>query len=223
MTEQTSDDLDGPRLAPRNGGAPQRLVIFLHGVGSDGEDLIQLAPMLQDLLPDAAFVSPHAPFPFDMAPMGRQWFSFRDDSPAAINSAVAENYVHFDRFLDTEMARTGISADRVAIVGFSQGGMIALHTALRRPEPPAALLALSTVLAAPTRLPEEIRCRPPVLLVHGDQDPVLPVDYCRESARVLEANEVPAETHVLKGRGHEIDQEGLQLIRDFLARHLAGA
>jgi phospholipase/carboxylesterase len=221
MTGSTSETLDGPRVAPKNGGAPQRLVVFLHGVGADGNDLIQIAPLLQDILPDAAFVSPDAPHAFDMAPMGRQWFSFRDDSPAAINREVAAQYGHFDRFLDAEMARTGLGPDRVALIGFSQGGMIALQTALRRPAPVACVLGLSTVLANSESLPAEITARPPVRLVHGDQDPVLPVAYCERSAQALDAAGVSVDKHILRGRGHEIDQEALGLVRDFLTRHLA--
>jgi phospholipase/carboxylesterase len=221
MTEATGSTLDGPRVSPASGGSPRQLVVFLHGVGADGNDLIQIAPLLRDLLPDAAFVSPDAPYPFDMAPTGRQWFSFRDDSAAAINRAVVESAPHFDRFLDAELARTGLDASRVALIGFSQGGMIALQSALRRDTPVAALLALSTVLPNAESLPRDLASKPPVLMIHGDQDQVLPVNMCHQSTMALEAAGVPVSKHILAGRGHEIDQEALSLMRDFLGRHLA--
>lgn len=223
MTDSTAEPLDGPRVAPKSGGAAKQLVIFLHGVGSDGNDLIQLAPMLAEVLPDAAFVSPHAPYPFDMAPMGRQWFSLRDDRPAAIDQQVADTYGHVDRFLDAEMARAGVAAAQVALVGFSQGGMMALQTALRRIEPLAAVAAMSTILPHAYTLQNEIASRPPVLLVHGDQDNVLPVHGCNESERALKAHNVPVMAHILRGRGHEIDQEGFGLLRDFLVGRLKPA
>lgn len=220
---ETTPAYDGPRTAPHNGGEPQRLVIFLHGVGADGNDLIQLAPLLQDVLPDAAFVSPHAPDPFDFAPMGRQWFSFRDGDPAAIAQEGRRAGGYVDRILDDEMARAGLPPEKVALVGFSQGGMVALQSALRRSRPVACVVGLSTMLVDAETLPGEIASRPPVLMANGDQDTVLPIDQFRQSVQVLQALGVPVTSHVLTGRGHEIDQEGLELVRDFLKRHLAGA
>jgi len=222
MAQTDSQPLDGPRVQPSNGGAPGRLVVFLHGVGADGQDLIQLAPMLRDILPDAAFVSPHAPDPFDFAPAGRQWFSFKDDSPGAIDREVQRVAPTIDRFLDDELERTGLSADKLAVVGFSQGGIVALQSVLRRPRPVGALIGLSTILPNAAALPGELASTPPVLLVHGDQDQVLPATYAEQSARALSGLGVPVTKHILQGRGHEIDQDGLNLVRDFLSRHMTG-
>ena len=221
MAQTDPEPLDGPRVQPKHGGAPARLVVFLHGVGADGQDLIQLAPMLQDVLPDAAFVSPHAPDPFDFAPAGRQWFSFKDDSPGAIDREVQRVTPRIDRSLDDELARTGLTPDKLAVVGFSQGGIVALQSVLRRTNPIGALVGLSTILPNAQSLPGEIASKPPVLLVHGDQDQVLPATYAEQSAQALSGFGVPVDKHILRGRGHEIDQEGLGLIRDFLARHMS--
>lgn len=220
--ESTPEQLAGPRVPPKRGGAPRQLVILLHGVGADGNDLIQLAPWLQDSLPDAAFFSPHAPYPFDMAPMGRQWFSFRDDSYEGISRAVAQTYATVDRALDAEIQALGLTAQDIALVGFSQGGMMALQTGLRRREPLACVIGLSTILPNAETLAQEITSRPPVLLLHGDQDPVLPVRYLSLSEQALQASAVPVTARVLAGRGHEIDREGLDLVRNFLVRHLLG-
>lgn len=222
MAQTDSEPLDGPRVQPKTGGVPGHLVVFLHGVGADGQDLIQLAPMLEDILPDAAFVSPHAPDPFDFAPAGRQWFSFMDDTPGAIDREVQRITPRIDRFLDDELARTGLTPDKLAVVGFSQGGIVALQSGLRRRPPIGALVGLSTILPNAQALPGEITSKPPVLLVHGDQDQVLPATYAEQSAQALSGLGVPVEKHILRGRGHEIDQEGLGLIRDFLSRHMAG-
>lgn len=223
MAQTDPEPLDGPRVQPKNGGAPGHLVVFLHGVGADGQDLIQLAPMLQDILPDAAFASPHAPDPFDFAPAGRQWFSFMDDSPGAIDREVQRITPRVDRFLDDELERTGLSPDKLAIIGFSQGGIVALQSALRRQQPVGALVGLSTILPNASALPAEITSKPPVLLIHGDQDQVLPATYAEQSAQALSGLGVPVAKHILAGRGHEIDQEGLGLIRDFLRRHIGAA
>ncbi len=216
----TPDQLGGPRVEPKSGGAPKQLVIFLHGVGSDGNDLIQLAPLLRDSLPDAAFFSPHGPYPCDLMALGRQWFSFMDDNYEAINKEVEETYFAVDRHIDKEMEALGLPAGKIALVGFSQGGITALQTALRRPRPLGCVAGLSTILANIEKLPEEITARPPVLLLHGDKDAIVPVRYHHDSVAALEAHGVPVTHKVLEGLGHDIDREGLEMLRSFLVKHL---
>ena len=117
----TSFDFDGPRFGPASGRAAQQLVVLLHGLGADGNDLISLAPYFAQVLPDAAFVSPHAPFPCDMAPMGRQWFSLQQRTPEAMLGGVRMSAPVLDAFLDAELERHGLTPERLALVGFSQG------------------------------------------------------------------------------------------------------
>jgi phospholipase/carboxylesterase len=219
-------ELDGPRVAPRSGTAKQ-LVVFLHGYGADGNDLIDIGRAWATLLPDAAFVSPHAPRPCGQAPTGREWFplTFRDPGErwAGVNMAAPA----LDAFLDAELERLGLPPSALALVGFSQGTMMALHVGLRRPIPPAAIVGYSGMLALPENIDPagfaaEIKSRPPVLLVHGDQDPLIPVQALFHAAQSLAALEVPTEWHISPGIGHGIDQEGLRQGGEFLARRLAG-
>jgi phospholipase/carboxylesterase len=212
-------ELDGPRhgAAP---GASQSLVVLLHGLGADGHDLISLAPLLGQRLPGAAFVSPHAPFPCDMAPFGRQWFSLQDRNPAALLGGVRLAAPVLDAFLDAELERHGLDDDRLALVGFSQGTMMALFVALRRARPCAGVVGYSGALIAGEVLPEEIASRPPVLLVHGDADDIVPVRALPAAVAVLQANSVPVESETRPGLGHGIDDRGLELGLEFLARHL---
>jgi phospholipase/carboxylesterase len=223
-TEQVfmAAELDGPRLEPRSGTA-KKLVVFLHGYGADGNDLIDIGRAWQPLLPDAAFVSPHAPEPCAGAPMGRQWFAltFRDPDERwrGVNAAAPI----LNRFLDAELARRNLPASALALVGFSQGTMMSLHVGLRRPTPPAAIVGYSGLFvlpdgAAPESVKAEIKGRPPVLLVHGDRDELIPVQALFQATQDLAALEVPAEWHVSPGIGHGIDQEGLRQGGDFLAR-----
>jgi len=220
-------DLDGPRIAPRSGTAKQ-LVVFLHGYGADGNDLIEIGRAWQDLLPDAAFVSPHAPRPCGQAPMGREWFplTFRDPGErwAGVNMARPG----LDAFLDAELARHKLPASALALVGFSQGTMMALHVGLRRAVAPAAIVGYSGMLvmpedADPEAFAAEIKSRPPVLLVHGDRDDLIPVQALFMAAQGLAALGLPAEWHISSGVGHGIDQEGLRQGGEFLARHLRRA
>ena len=215
-------ELDGPRLQPKSGPA-QQLVVFLHGYGADGNDLIEIGRAWQQLLPDTAFVSPHAPEPCAGAPMGRQWFAltFRDPDERwrGVNAAAPV----LDAFLDAELARRKLPPSALALVGFSQGTMMALHVGLRRPTPPAAIVGYSGLFVLPNNAePEvvagEIKARPPVLLVHGDRDELIPVQALFHATQALAALEVPTEWHISPGIGHGIDQEGLRHGGEFLAR-----
>lgn len=201
--------LDGPRRAPASGGPPRALVILLHGLGADGNDLIGLAPSLAPILPDAAFVSPHAPFPCDMAPMGRQWFSFRNLTEAQILAGARAAAPLLNEFIDSELKRHGLGDERLALVGFSQGTMMALHVSLRRAKPCAGVVGYSGALIAPDILASEIRSRPPVLLVHGEADQVILFSAMAAAQAALRANKVPVHCEVRPGLGHGIDEQGM--------------
>ncbi len=201
--------MDGPRLGPKAGGAARQLVVLLHGVGADGADLIGLAPAWAEGLPHAAFIAPDAPEPCDMAPYGRQWFSLQDRRPASLAAELRRAAPALDGFLDAELARLGLGPEALALAGFSQGAMMALFTGLRRPQAPAAILAYSGALAAPETLAAEIRGRPPVLVVHGEADDVVPAAAGRAAEQALRAAGVPVEALYRPGLGHGIDDAGL--------------
>ena len=214
--------LDGPRLAPRTGAA-QQLVVFLHGYGADGNDLIDIGRAWQQYLPQAAFVSPHAPEPCGQAPVGRQWFplTFRDPNERWIGVNKAAPML--GQFLDAELNRHKLSPSALALVGFSQGTMMALHVGLRRAVAPAAIVGYSGLLVTPPDgnlevFAAEITSRPPVLLVHGDQDEVIPPQALFQATEGLAALGVSAEWHLSPGIGHGIDAEGLRHGGEFLAR-----
>ncbi|HWM49603.1 MAG TPA: prolyl oligopeptidase family serine peptidase [Xanthobacteraceae bacterium] len=214
-------ELDGPRLEPRSRTARQ-LVVFLHGYGADGNDLIEIGRAWQELLPDAAFVSPHAPEPCAQAPVGRQWFGLTFRDPDERWRGVTKAGPVLDRFLDAELARRNLPPGALALVGFSQGTMMSLHVGLRRAVAPAAIVGYSGMLVLPKDGPPEtvaadVRARPPVLLVHGDRDDLIPVQALLHAAQGLAALEVPVEWHISAGIGHGIDQEGLRQGGEFLA------
>jgi phospholipase/carboxylesterase len=215
--------LDGPRLAPAAGGAAKQLVVFLHGYGADGNDLIALGREWAKLLPHAAFVSPHAPEPCGMAPMGRQWFDLTLGDMKAIALGVKRAAPSVDAFLDAELKRLGLGSRALALVGFSQGTMMALAVGLKRSPSPAAIVGYSGALATVEALPKDPASAPAVLLVHGDMDEVIPVDAMLIAREQLAQAGLAVEWHLAQGIGHGIDGEGLRLGGAFLKQAFAAA
>ena len=214
--------LDGPRMPPTSGRPASQLVVLLHGYGADGEDLIGLAPYVARLLPEAAFLSPHAPERCAMQPMGRQWWGIETFSPDERLAGAKRAAPVLDAFIDAELERYGLDESRLALVGFSQGTMMALHVGLRRERQLACIVGYSGALVAPDRLPQEIRSKPPVLLVHGDRDELLLPDSTLEAVQGLSTAGVNVEWHFSQGAGHTIAQDGLDLGAAYLARALNG-
>jgi phospholipase/carboxylesterase len=215
--------LSGPSLPPASGGRPSRLVILLHGLGADGNDLIGLAPHWAPLLPTAEFLSPNAPFPCDMAPYGYQWFSAQDRSPSAVLAGVRAAAPFLQAFIDHALAERGLDEADLALVGFSQGTMMSLFVGLRRAKPVAGIVGFSGRLLAPELLGEELRSRPRTLLVHGTDDPLVPYGSLAIAEAALESAGVPVETLTCDGIGHSIDENGLRRGGSFLKDVLYGA
>jgi phospholipase/carboxylesterase len=215
-------NLAGPSLEPLRGKARQ-LVVLLHGYGADGNDLIALAEHWQALLPEAGFLAPHAPAPCGMGGAGFEWFPLSRMDPHEMNRGAQGAAPGLERFLETELARRDLSGDRLALVGFSQGTMMALEVGLRRKTPPAAIVGFSGLVAGPERLTDLSRAAVPVLLTHGDADQVIPAPALFMTAAVLGAAGLPVQWHLAPGLGHGIDPTGLALAGTFLAQAFRGS
>lgn len=213
--------LRGPERGPASGGRARAAIVLLHGLGADGEDLIGLADSWAGALPECRFLSPHAPERCDMAPMGRQWFSIRDRSEAALRAGVERAAPALDAFIDGVLDADGLGDDRLVLVGFSQGTMMALHVALRRRRAPAGVLGYSGRLIGAGRLADEAIARPPVMLIHGDADDMVPIAALHEAVAALGAAGVSAQWHVSGGVGHGIAPDGLAIGARFLRDCLA--
>lgn len=212
--------LDGPRTPPARGGRPDALVILLHGYGSNGADLISLAPYWAKALPGATFVSPNAIEAVPAAPGGYQWFPISNLDPRLMEQGVRMAAQSVDRFIDRELDKHGLDPSRLLLVGFSQGTMMALHVALRRERAIAGVLGYSGVLVGARTLKEEMRSKPPVLLIHGDRDPTIPIPAMFEAAEGLAAAGHGAQWHVSYGVPHSIGPDGLDLGGAFLTNCL---
>jgi len=214
--------LDGPRLAPLSGGPARKLVVLLHGVGADGHDLIGIGAHWAPLFPDVCFVAPDAPDPSDWG-MGRQWFplSVRDAHEYWQGASAAAPKL--DEFLDAELERLGLADEDLALVGFSQGTMMALQVAPRRPRQMAGVVAYSGRIAGVERLKAETKSRPPVLLVHGALDEVIPVAALQETETALRDAGFAVAAIERPALGHSIDEAGLAAGASFLKRIFATA
>ncbi len=214
-------DIDGPRVAPASGGPVRQLVILAHGYGADGEDLIGLAPHLATVLPDAAFIAPNAPERCAQGGFGYQWWGIESFSLDERWQGVTKAAPVLDDFISQELERAGLREKDLALVGFSQGTMMSLHVGPRRRESIAGIVGFSGALIGPDRLPEEIRTRPPVLMIHGDSDQMVPTQSMFDAVQGLAGAGLTAEWHVSQGTGHGIAQDGLVLACKFLARIFA--
>jgi len=205
----TDPILSGPSYGPGSGKAPRQLVVLLHGRGANGHDLIGLAPVLAEHFPDALFLAPDAPQPVDLAPVGLQWFSLTERTPETIAAGVRSAAPAVDAFLDYHLAQHGLTDADLALFGFSQGCMMALHVGLRRAAAPAAVMGYSGLLAAPDALADEITVRPPVLLVHGEADEIVPHAALPAAEAALRDAGVAVEAVSRPGLGHGIDEVGI--------------
>ena len=210
--------LDGPRHPPAAGAAPARIVLLLHGYGADGNDLIGLAPAWAPAMPDALFVSPHAPFPCEGAPFGRQWFGIAGRGEEMRLAGLRAASAMVDAFIDDLLEETGLPPAVLTLAGFSQGTMLALHTGPRRAEPLAGILGYSGRLLAPELLDGEALSRPPVALVHGEMDDLVPYSSMSQAAAALERAGFAVETHGRPGLGHGIDSDGMRAGLAFMMR-----
>jgi phospholipase/carboxylesterase len=207
---------------PASGGKAKQLVLVLHGWGADGPNLIDLADMYARDLPDAHFIAPNAPFVCEVNPYGYQWFSLMDRQPEHLFEGVSKAANLLNEFIDEQLAALGLTNDALALVGFSQGTMTALHVAMRRSPAIKAVVGYSGALIGADKLAKEIAARPPVCLIHGNADDVVPYGSMAAATDALQAHGVAVEAHTRPFLGHSIDMEGIAIASAFLKQKLVG-
>ena len=207
------------RWPPHDGSRPPTaLVVLLHGVGADASQMDDIVETLAPALPGTAFLAPDGPFPFDQSHGGQQWFSLRDRTPARLEAGAATATPLLDAIVDAECERLALPPDRVVLAGFSQGAMMALYAGLRRTPAPLAILGYAGALLDTPALAAALTGRPPILLVHGEQDQVVPFPLAPMAESILRRLGFPVETCWRPGLGHSIDAPGLQAGLAFLQR-----
>jgi len=188
--------ISGPIIEPSSGLPPKQLIIFVHGYGADGNDLIGLASHFQSVLPDAIFLSPHAPEACSMNPAGYQWFDLTSTDPAVLWNKILVAADHLNEFIDAKLLEYNLSEENLALVGFSQGTMMSLHVGLRRNKPMGAVLGYSGKLIGAELLKTDLISKPSIYLIHGDQDPMVPFQETLSAEKALKEYGVDVTTHI---------------------------
>ena len=212
--------ISGPIIEPSSGNSPKQMIIFVHGYGADGNDLIGLANYFQSTLPEAIFLSPHAPEACSMNPSGYQWFDLTSTDPAVLWSKILVAADHLNEFIDSKLLEYNIPEENLALIGFSQGTMMSLHVSLRRKNTMAAVLGYSGRLIGADLLKDDLISKPSIYLIHGDQDPMVPYQESLTAEKVLKEYSIDIKTHISEHTQHSIAEDGLRIGVDFLASKL---
>ncbi len=214
--------LDGPHQPPRSGGKAKQLILLLHGWGADGANLIDLADAMNDAVPDAHFIAPNGPEVCEVNPYGFQWFSLQNRDPKVMLEGLKKSEKILNHYIDSTLDELELGDKDLALVGFSQGTMLALHTALRRPVPMGAVVGFSGALIAGDVLAKASVSKVPVSLIHGQYDDVVPYASLAQAANALTEFGINVETHTRPMLGHSIDMPGIEAAKDFLKKNLLG-
>lgn len=201
--------ITGPELATKN-NIPTSLVVLLHGYGDDGEGFFPIAQELSHYLPNTHFICPDAIFPFEHSPFGRQWFSLNDRSESAMLKGLDEAELQLNKFIDSVLMRFSLNDSNLALLGFSQGAMVSMHVALRRAKRLAGVVSCSGMLVSPDSLSSKLKSSPPVSLIHGMQDEVVPFAALDLSRKALENNGIVVDVLSEPGLGHSISRKGIE-------------
>lgn len=213
--------IDGPSIHPLSGSQAKQLVIFCHGYGADGNDLIGLANYFQQILPDAYFISPNAPESCPMNPMGYQWFDFTSNDPDLIWKKVNDAGEILNNFIDNKLNELNLSDKDLSLVGFSQGTMMSLHVGLRRSAAMSSIVGFSGRLIREDTLSDDMKSKPPIYLIHGDQDPMVPYSDTINAAKILKDLDVDVQSHISPNTPHSIAQDGLEIAIKFLSSNFS--
>jgi phospholipase/carboxylesterase len=216
-----SEIVNGSSLQPLSGGSPKQIVLLLHGYGSNGADLISLAPQWQQALPDALFLAPNAPQRCGGMGNAYQWWPLMALTPQALAAGATTAAPAIDALIDRKLQQYGLSEANLAIVGFSQGTMMALHVGLRREKQIAGILGYSGMLTGDAGLAHQKIAKPPVCLIHGSADLIVPVAALHAAEHALRRVGIEVSTHVSAGLGHSVDPIGLRLGGEFILRVLS--
>jgi phospholipase/carboxylesterase len=205
---------------------PKYLVIFLHGYGANGENLIDLAYQFESILPEAHFISPNAVEPWEGGfPDAYQWFSLSAGTTRKALPEIASDIKKANKilaqFIDEQLKRFNLKKENLFIMGFSQGSMMAIYQGLIASEKPAAVISFSGKVILPEMIGEKTISKPQICLIHGELDSVLVFDNFLESQKILTQEKIPFESLAIANLDHSIDMNGINFAKNFIKKILA--
>lgn len=206
-------EIEGPEICPSK--EKKNLIVFLHGWGSSGDNFIHLAKVMSRSLLNSHFVAPNAPFQREIGD-GYQWFSLEDRSEETLYNGVKNAALIVNNFIDAKLEELDLKDSQLSLVGFSQGAMLAIHTALTRVKPCSSVVAYSGRFLSPARVAPEIKSKPNICVIHGDADDVVPFSSLDSAVKALKENGVNVEGHPIRGLGHIINEDGIRLGVEFI-------
>lgn len=209
-------ELNGPEIC--EGGNKKNLIVFLHGWGSSGDNFIHLAKVMSRSLPNSHFIAPNAPFDSEIG-NGYQWFSLQNRSEEALYNGVKNAALIINNFIDAKLKELNLEDSQLSLVGFSQGAMLAIHASLTRIQPCASVVAYSGRFIAPSRVASEIKSKPNICVIHGEDDDVVPFSSLGLATKALQQNGINAEGHPIRSLGHVINDEGIKLGVEFIRKN----
>jgi phospholipase/carboxylesterase len=202
-------NLVGPELSPRSGNRPKQLILLLHGMGKTGEELHKIAQRASKVFPHAHFICPNAPYPSEKSSIGYQWFSIKDLSESYIVKGLNNSMKLLNKLVNSQLDRFELSDRDLAVVGISQGSMVALHTFLRRPNPVSSIISFCGTIVSPYLLTKELKSKPNILLLHGKKDEIVPFKYLRLTYQSLTGLGVNVRKCVYPNLGHSVNLRGV--------------
>lgn len=196
---------------------PKKLVILLHGYGSNGDDMISLVPFMKEKLPTCYFISPYGLEPFELSLKGRQWFSLINRIPSVLRQKVDDSSKKFQQIILKKQEELGLTNKDTVIVGFSQGTMLGLYSALTQGEPFAAAIGFSGLLVYPIDFRNN---ETPICLIHGENDTVVPIIEMTKAIEYFNNHSVKYETLSIPDLNHTIDSNGIDKAISFIQKYI---
>ena len=216
----TSYVLDVTSILPLSKNKPRQVIILCHGYGGDGKDISTLAINWQRFLPDAIFLCPNAPEVCTVNPRGYQWFDLTTEEEKIIleKSLIAEEKLNI--FLDQVFDNFQLAPSNLALIGFSQGCMMAIQVGLKRKERINCLIGYSGKVINQKHLSDNIKSKPKIFLMHGANDTIVSPTYLLEAKEYLNKHGLKIKTKLFKNCDHKIPVEGSSLGLGFLRKNL---
>ena len=197
-------------------GKVKKIVLFLHGYGANGADLLSISDYWIESLPDTIFYSPNAPFSCDVNPMGYQWFKLSDRTPEELESGLEKVEPYLDNLINNLLKIHNLDISKLAVIGFSQGTILSLYSFTQKKKACAGVIGYSGLFFFNEKIKKKIKINFPILLHHGIKDEVIDFNHSLNAENILKKIGFDVSCHIHNNLGHGIDDTALEMGKNFL-------